>query len=275
MLALFSALLLSGTMSLMIPESFAQETDDVFDVEKCNSLMSAEEFKTITGLESEDIYFDMITEDLTQLNNPTMTSGCAFEFENEDGTIGVSFMAAQFVSSYELIQKRDIALQGAESAGFVMTEGVLDNGWNYFFLDINDSGLGIMMNSYKEDLSITINVPLVGGESQPVTEGNLKTMSGLIHDSLNLEETENDNSLPEDNVMDIGDNPDMIEKMTSSYMFTGQSPQRQIQDGIMPESVTCNEGLELIYKNNDTGSPACVQPDSKVKLIQRGWGISS
>ncbi len=258
----------------MIPESFAQETEKVFDAEKCNSVMSAEQFKAIAELESEDISFRMITEDLTQLNNPTMTSGCAFDFGTEDGTIGVSFMAAQFISSDEAINTRDMVLQGAETAGFTMTEGVFENGWNYFFLDINDSGLGTMMNSYHEDLSITINVPLIGGESQPITEDHLKKMSGLIHDGLNIEEIASNTSIPDDNVMEIKDNSDTIEKMTSSYMFTGQSPLRQIQDGILPENVTCNEGLELIYKNNNVGSPACVQPDSKMKLIQRGWGIS-
>jgi tetratricopeptide (TPR) repeat protein len=36
-----------------------------------------------------------------------------------------------------------------------------------------------------------------------------------------------------------------------------------------PHEIVCKEGLELIFKMDD--SPACVSSSSKVKLIDRGW----
>jgi tetratricopeptide (TPR) repeat protein len=36
-----------------------------------------------------------------------------------------------------------------------------------------------------------------------------------------------------------------------------------------PQEIICKEGLELVFKIDD--SPACVSPSSKIKLIERGW----
>ncbi|RDJ31301.1 MAG: dienelactone hydrolase family protein [Crenarchaeota archaeon] len=51
-------------------------------------------------------------------------------------------------------------------------------------------------------------------------------------------------------------------------------PMKQIQDGVLPSSITCTEGLELIFKLSN-GSPACVKPSSVVILLERGWGAHS
>ena len=48
------------------------------------------------------------------------------------------------------------------------------------------------------------------------------------------------------------------------------SPKLQIKSGVKPESVSCNEDHELIFKAT-TGSPACVKPETSIILIQRGW----
>ncbi len=50
-----------------------------------------------------------------------------------------------------------------------------------------------------------------------------------------------------------------------------ESPLKQIAQGTPPDEVICNEGLQLIMKNN--GSPACVKTTTAEKLIERGWGI--
>ncbi|QMU54013.1 MAG: hypothetical protein GKS07_03275 [Nitrosopumilus sp.] len=50
------------------------------------------------------------------------------------------------------------------------------------------------------------------------------------------------------------------------------SPLKQVSDDLLPEHVTCNEGLSLIIKIAN-GSPACVNHASIEKLIQREWGI--
>jgi hypothetical protein len=51
-----------------------------------------------------------------------------------------------------------------------------------------------------------------------------------------------------------------------------QDPLKQISDGVLPENVTCTEGLAIVLKSTDN-SPACVKPSSVDKLIQRGWAI--
>ena len=49
-------------------------------------------------------------------------------------------------------------------------------------------------------------------------------------------------------------------------------PLKQISDGVLPENVTCIEGLVIILKSSNN-SPACVKLSSAEKLIQRGWAI--
>ncbi len=48
------------------------------------------------------------------------------------------------------------------------------------------------------------------------------------------------------------------------------SPRIQIFCDIEPETIRCNEGLQLIFKSSDN-SPACVKEKTAEKLIQRGW----
>lgn len=49
-----------------------------------------------------------------------------------------------------------------------------------------------------------------------------------------------------------------------------EKPLKQIMHGIEPAAVKCNEGLDLIIKNDN--SPACVKPETVDKLYQRNWG---
>jgi hypothetical protein len=48
------------------------------------------------------------------------------------------------------------------------------------------------------------------------------------------------------------------------------SPIEQIRIGVPPEKIQCDEGLELIFKPS-INSPKCVKPETKIKLIERGW----
>lgn len=47
-------------------------------------------------------------------------------------------------------------------------------------------------------------------------------------------------------------------------------PKFQSELGMKAEQVRCNEGLELALKSNN-GDPVCVTPQTKEKLIERGW----
>jgi hypothetical protein len=48
------------------------------------------------------------------------------------------------------------------------------------------------------------------------------------------------------------------------------SPKKQNELGVLAGEIICKEGLELIFKANN-GSPACVRPEIKKSLVERGW----
>jgi hypothetical protein len=46
-------------------------------------------------------------------------------------------------------------------------------------------------------------------------------------------------------------------------------PLKQFKSGIHPEDIKCKESLTLVTKYD--GSPSCIKPETKQKLIERGW----
>jgi len=51
-------------------------------------------------------------------------------------------------------------------------------------------------------------------------------------------------------------------------------PLKQIAKNIHPSEVICREGLELIFKATNW-SPACIKPETAIKLVERGWASST
>ena len=49
-----------------------------------------------------------------------------------------------------------------------------------------------------------------------------------------------------------------------------QAPLKQLESGINPPDVKCNQGLQLVFKQENM-SPLCVKPDTSKILIERGW----
>ncbi len=47
------------------------------------------------------------------------------------------------------------------------------------------------------------------------------------------------------------------------------SPLKQFKSGILIDKIQCKDNLVLLQKYD--GSPACVTPETKTKLIERGW----
>ncbi|MCH7561250.1 MAG: hypothetical protein IIC67_07805 [Thaumarchaeota archaeon] len=47
------------------------------------------------------------------------------------------------------------------------------------------------------------------------------------------------------------------------------APLKQFKSGIAIDEIQCKESLILVTKHD--GSPACVKPETKIKLIERGW----
>ena len=48
-----------------------------------------------------------------------------------------------------------------------------------------------------------------------------------------------------------------------------ESPKKQVNFGVSPEKVTCDEGLVLMIR--PSGMPACVKPTTAEKLGEKGW----
>ena len=66
----------------------------------------------------------------------------------------------------------------------------------------------------------------------------------------------------------------LIVPFSAESIASFPSPLKQIASGTEPENVTCNEGLELVFKLTNN-SPACVKPQTFDKLIERGWALSN
>ncbi len=71
----------------------------------------------------------------------------------------------------------------------------------------------------------------------------------------------------------------IVSSLTISTAFAPSHPEyigfdpplKQISQGIPPDEVICNEGLQLIMRNG--GSSACVRMETAIKLEERGWGV--
>ncbi len=57
-------------------------------------------------------------------------------------------------------------------------------------------------------------------------------------------------------------------------MKRAMPPVQQMKMGIAPQDITCNEGLDLIFKSHN-GKPICVKPFTASVLMERGWAMSS
>ncbi len=51
-------------------------------------------------------------------------------------------------------------------------------------------------------------------------------------------------------------------------------PLKQSKNGVKSDRVDCKPTLVLIIKNSD-GSPACVKPETKARLFERGWAANA
>ena len=51
--------------------------------------------------------------------------------------------------------------------------------------------------------------------------------------------------------------------------INSEPPLKQFKSGISLDDIQCKDNLVLIQKHD--GSPACVKPETKIKLVERGW----
>ena len=68
---------------------------------------------------------------------------------------------------------------------------------------------------------------------------------------------------------------DMQEFPRSDPISSFLSPLKQLQSGILPVDIQCKSDLVLVFKNGNDSFPACVTPETKDSLIERGWADES
>lgn len=64
--------------------------------------------------------------------------------------------------------------------------------------------------------------------------------------------------------------PTVIPPPTVNGMVSDLAPLKQLKAGIKANDIVCKEGFVLAIKASN-GSPTCVTPETKTKLLARGW----
>ena len=62
-----------------------------------------------------------------------------------------------------------------------------------------------------------------------------------------------------------------VQEFPYSEPVLSASPLKQLQSGISFDDIQCKLDMVLVYKNSNNNFPACVKPETKEKLIERGW----
>lgn len=92
---------------------------------------------------------------------------------------------------------------------------------------------------------------------------------GTSGDNSIIFRAEKHGSLFLEDVKDLSEGLNIAIQNTPSYPTLMISPHFQYKNGASVNSVECIKSLELIIKSNSY--PACVKPETKQKLIERGW----
>jgi len=135
---------------------------------------------------------------------------------------------------------------------------------NYLLLNVEPT----LVNDKEAYLLEEVWTRTENDTSSEVILYNLQVFDGndiwtVLAESVKDELNESDNSL--------------IKAIDSFALFSQEmqetiilSPIKQLNSGILPLDIECKKELILIFKISDD-SPACVKPETKEKLIERGW----
>ena len=124
-----------------------------------------------------------------------------------------------------------------------------ENGWEYYVVEINQSGLGSALASIKDGFLVGLNAP---GENSPIDSSSLVELIKIVH--ANIDDDGNYTNSSHEN------------KSHESYI----TPLKQIASGVSTQDVTCKDGMTLVFKNAEDSS-ACVKPATVTKLVERDW----
>ncbi|MCE9652514.1 MAG: hypothetical protein K8Q89_05595 [Nitrosarchaeum sp.] len=120
--------------------------------------------------------------------------------------------------------------------------------------------------SAKKGESLDVKLTILDEQRKPVQSNRINIDSNgnfqYVLQTLNLPPGQYD--------LDINYGPETTSpRVTLEPNLKYWTPLKQIKSGIPVDEIQCTENLVLIQKYD--GSPACVKPDTKEKMIERGW----
>ncbi len=223
MLKINHVLFFFGAISISafsIPDAYSITFDD----QTCLSLISTDQVKEITGFD-DAIDARVINSDLAALNDD-VESGCLLVFENEDRLFTISLSAVVSTSVDVTKEKFEQTLTMAKMMD-IPVEMISENEWEYYAMDVGQSGIDSVLTSMNGKTMIGLNAPTTW---HTVNSGSLLEMARVIHANV-------DNKPYEIKQLNKSNMPNTKENQSPSEI-------KQLQEIILNEK-TC---LSLISK---------------------------
>lgn len=136
----------------------------------------------------------------------------------------------------------------------------------YFIATLRGNHLRMLDLDLENNLVISSNA-LLDGEFGRLRSVNMSP-DGYLYILTSNQDGRGTPTHNDDRILRIVSLESDMEKGNSSL-----SPLKQLKSGILPQNVSCKEGLELIFKINSF-HPVCVKSESIAKLVDRGYSSS-
>src|SRR5574340_164036 len=140
--------------------------------------------------------------------------------------------------------------------------------WDVFFTKSNDAGTTFdNIHNLTGQIRSSFNVPQVVSDKNNVYVAFGTWYPG--NDIFLVKSSSNGSSF--DNIINLNHYGTVTSPRDLIHI---KLPLQQYRSGLFAKDTSCNPYLTLIFKAKD-GTPACVEPDSVEKLVQRGWAMTS
>ncbi len=154
-----------------VPEAYSITFDD----QTCLSLISTDQVKEITGFD-DAIDARVINGDLAALNDD-VESGCLIGFEDEDNSFALSLSVLTLNTADITKEKFDQTLTMAEMLK-IPVEIISENGWDYYAIDVGQSGIDSVLTSMNGKVMVGLNAPT---SWHTIDSESLLEMARVIH----------------------------------------------------------------------------------------------
>ena len=225
-----------------------------FDDQTCLSLISTDQVKEITGFEGT-VNARVINGDLAA-SNDDIESGCLIGFENEDRSFALSLSVSTSNTANITKEKFEQTLTMAEMLK-IPAEIISENGWEYYAIDVAQSGIDSVLASMNGKIMVGLNAPTTW---YVVDSESLLEMARVIHakiDGRPYEITQSGKS-------------DMSNNLQNQIPQEMKQPQKIILDEKICLSLISKEQAEDLIGNKFTLKTTGTKASSHV--LEQIWG---